>query len=964
MSYDPVSPPVVRTSASLTALDERLEEALQASGIGVWEWDLVTGQIRVSSAVGPLYGLQPGEGQQSVGIFVNDFVHPDDRPKLDAALDLLLNQDRPADLRFRALTADGGERLLDTHARVVRDREGRALRLVGVVHDAGHGDRRFRELADAAPVLMWATGPDLACTFFNAGYLRFTGRRLEDELGEGWRDLVHPDDAEVVRAADERASDGRAPFEARYRLRRHDGVYRWMQDSGIPVFSPDGSFAGLSGGMVDLHDVIEREVMLDGIFAGAPVGLALFDPDLRIRRVNDSYASLTGLPAADHAGRRVEEVLPGIAAAATAMLAQVLRTAEPATGVLVAEPADAGTDQARRFEASFIPLVLPGGEIAGLASMVNEVTERHAAEQRQAQLVRDARAAEEALRGQRDLYETLLTAQSEAGEAFVLFEGDRIAYANAAAERLTGRNVAELRELPHYLEMVPRARHEAVGAVIAEMVSGRAARTSFETDVQRPDGTIIAVEIAARALRGADGLRLVVLGRDVSGRKRVEQERERLLVAERSARREIEAAHGRASFLAKVSATLARSLRLSDGLHEVAELAVRDVADIVAIDVIPRRGDVIERAAVAALDGAARREMRRTLGRVRALDDANATAEAALTGQPTWVRDADSERLERTLGFGDIDDRLTRAVRIHACGIVPLIARGAVVGVLSLGWPRGRAEPGGAERELIDDFARRIALWIDNAQLYEEQAVVARTLQTALLPPELPTIDGIKLAARYLPADEASEVGGDFYDVFRAGEGWGVLVGDVCGKGAKAAAATALARYTVRASFAAGVAGPGQALALLDATLREEGDGERFVTAVLGVLEREGHGRVRLLLACGGHPSPIVLRADGRRELLDPEGRVIGIEVAGGWEVAEVTLGPGDAVLLYTDGVTEADRRDPLLPRELVDLLPPGTHLLEADGLADLLERIARERGGERLRDDVVVLAVKVDQVS
>ena len=246
------------------------------------------------------------------------------------------------------------------------------------------------------------------------------------------------------------------------------------------------------------------------------------------------------------------------------------------------------------------------------------------------------------------------------------------------------------------------------------------------------------------------------------------------------------------------------------------------------------------------------------------------------------------------------------------------------------------------------------------AQLYRERVEVASTLQTALLPPELPEIDGIELAARYLPADEASEVGGDFYDVFRAKSGWGVIVGDVCGKGAKAAAATALARYTVRASFASGAPGPVEALELLDTTLIAEHDGDRFVTAVLGVLEPRDDGRVGMRMACGGHPCPIVLRADGSRELLEPEGRVVGVAIEGGWEIAELTLERGDALLLYTDGITEADRREPLFPRELAAALPEGAHRLDAHGLAEMLERIALERGGERLRDDVAVIALKV----
>jgi len=946
--------PVVAADA-LTALDERLEQALRASGVGVWEWDLSGDSVRVSDAVGPLYGLEPGGGPYSVREFLRNHCHPDDRPLLDEALHLLLTANMPADLRFRALQAGGGERLLGAHARLVRDADGGPLRLVGVIHDAGDvGDRRFRGLADSAPVLMWATGPDLACTFFNTAYLRFTGRALADELGEGWRDLVHPDDRESVRAADAQAEGGMAPFEARYRLRRHDGVYRWMQDSGVPVFGPDGRFEGLTGGMVDLHDLIEREVLLDGIFAGAPLGIALFGPDLRYRRVNEAYAAMTGIPAADHAIGASATSSLGIAAAATEMLQQVLRTGEPAHGVVITGTTGPGAGIQRRLVASYIPLVIPGGEVAGLAALVQDDTERHSAEQDNAQLVLE-------LRAQSDLYETLLRAQSEAGEGFVLWSGDQVAYANEAAQQLTGRTIDELRGLGSYIDLVPRERRDEVLAMIAAMVAGTDSRTTFETEIQRPDGEIAAVEIAARALRGRRGVQFVVLGRDVSERKAAERERERLLVAERAARREIEAAHARASFLAGVSAILERSPHLRDALREVADVAVRDVADVVAIDVIPRRGEVLERVAAAARDGATRREMLRTLGVVHRLDEDYATVAAAREGRSLWSRDAEAERVARPIGFGDMDERLTRAARIHSFGLMPLTARGSVVGVLSLGWQRARGGPGGAERELIDDFARRIALWIDNSQLYDERAQVASTLQTALLPPELPAVPGVELAARYLPADEASEVGGDFYDVFPADGGWAVVVGDVCGKGAKAAAVTALARYTLRAAFAGGIARPADGFALLDAALLSEGDPERFLTAALGVLRPAGDGPgVSLRMVRGGHPAPIVLRAGGGRETVEVDGRLIGVAIDGGWDEAEVVLRPGDALLLYTDGVTEADRRCSLDAAELAALLPADIEGLSCEQLAGALVDVARERGGERLRDDIAALALLI----
>ena len=144
-------------SVALTALDERLEEALQAAGVGAFELDLVDGSLRLSAVISSLYGLEPGDGPRSIEEFLRERCHPDDRARLEAALDQLLDRDVPVDVRFRVLADGGAERELAAHARVVRDDAGAPQRLVGVVHDAGSaGERRFRGLADSAPVLMWA----------------------------------------------------------------------------------------------------------------------------------------------------------------------------------------------------------------------------------------------------------------------------------------------------------------------------------------------------------------------------------------------------------------------------------------------------------------------------------------------------------------------------------------------------------------------------------------------------------------------------------------------------------------------------------------------------------------------------------------------------------------------------------------------------------------------------------------
>jgi PAS domain S-box-containing protein len=115
-------------------------------------------------------------------------------------------------------------------------------------------EARFRLMADAAPVLMWVSGPDKACTYFNKPWLQFTGRPVEQELGNGWAEGVHPDDLPQCLEVYCNHFDARQPFEMEYRLRRHDGEYRWLLDRGVPRFTPHGEFAGYIGACIDVSD--------------------------------------------------------------------------------------------------------------------------------------------------------------------------------------------------------------------------------------------------------------------------------------------------------------------------------------------------------------------------------------------------------------------------------------------------------------------------------------------------------------------------------------------------------------------------------------------------------------------------------------------------------------------------------------------------------------------------------------
>ncbi len=195
-------------------------------------------------------------------------------------------------------------------------------------------------------------------------------------------------------------------------------------------------------------------------------------------------------------------------------------------------------------------------------------------------------------------------------------------------------------------------------------------------------------------------------------------------------------------------------------------------------------------------------------------------------------------------------------------------------------------------------------------------------LQRSLLPPSIPTVPGLTAAVRFIAAGEGIEVGGDFYDFFRArGDGVAALIGDVCGKGPEAASVTALARHTLRAA-AAYESRPSAVLALLHRALREARDDDRFCTVAYCDFELR-EGGARMVLSCGGHPLPLVLRRSGAVEPVGRLGTLLGADVEPVLSDVAVDLAPGELVVLYTDGVTEvrAGRQEIFGHRDLAELL-------------------------------------------
>jgi serine phosphatase RsbU (regulator of sigma subunit) len=302
--------------------------------------------------------------------------------------------------------------------------------------------------------------------------------------------------------------------------------------------------------------------------------------------------------------------------------------------------------------------------------------------------------------------------------------------------------------------------------------------------------------------------------------------------------------------------------------------------------------------------------------------------------------------------------RLIRTLGMTSAMMVPMRVRDRVFGVISFVTAESGRHFSDADLRLAEDLALRAATAVENARLYRARTKIARTLQASLLPPVLPDVPGIDAGALYRPAGEEHEVGGDFYDLFATSEGhWFALIGDVCGKGAEAAAITALARYTIRAA-AAQRSSPAAILRWVNEAMLRDGS-SRFCTIAVAHVDRSA-ATTRLTVAVGGHPAPLILRADGSVEEAGAGGTLIGLVENPSLRDAKTTLAPGDALLLYTDGVTEAEAPHRVwTPEELVAVVADAAGAT-AQQLVDHVADAALAGLQAPPRDDVAMLALRL----
>jgi serine phosphatase RsbU (regulator of sigma subunit) len=348
---------------------------------------------------------------------------------------------------------------------------------------------------------------------------------------------------------------------------------------------------------------------------------------------------------------------------------------------------------------------------------------------------------------------------------------------------------------------------------------------------------------------------------------------------------------------------------VEETLASISRVLVPEIADFCMLDVIAD-GEV-RRAAVRVAGGAPAGTERHLAERQPSLPSGMVAAEETGSVEPRFLERVMEADL-RVLSHDEEDLAFLRQLGLRSAITIALRARGRVTGALTLGvaWSgrRYRADDARFARVL----AGRIALALDNAGLFTDlgrseqaRAEIAETLQRGLLPPPLPHIPGWSAAAMYRPAGAENEVGGDFYDAFPVAGGWMVVIGDVTGRGARAASITAQARYTLRTA-AVLTGDPLVALATLNRALLARQDSALCSVAALSLSE-EPLQPVRLAVA--GHPPPLLVDGEVVVET-GGSGPLLGAFADARWTLERVPVEPGQQLVVITDGITEASGAD------------------------------------------------------
>lgn len=648
--------------------------------------------------------------------------------------------------------------------------------------------------------------------------------------------------------------------------------------------------------------------LLDLLIGHAPIGIAFLDADLRYVRINQTLAAVNGLPVAAHLGRTPRELLPDLARAVEPILRRVLATGEPVIGLeLETAPTHLEPDRRRHWKVSYYPIPATSGSgWEGLGMIVTDETDRVEGARERARL----RAAERQA-SQRAI-------EAAARQQILLHATERLASAVTYAEVTDAIDDVARGLLQATTVRVQVTSPGGVGAAGAreacvadgtpfrQLAGGLSTQEVHLPLLHRghPVGEVGLAWVPSRVVD--DDERALLLA--IASQFATALDRARMYEAERVARAEAEVAQSRLDLLACVSDALGRTLDERQVLDALGSVLVPDHVDWLVVVLPDGRGRLSPDLCV------------------HAEPSRRAAVDAILRANPVPI-DSDTEvarvfRTQTPVCAVDIRPYLDKDVPAAVAGflksfevgaglLLPMVVGGRAIGVLAMCDATQRGDRLTRELPLFTAVASRAAAALANARLYGQTTLIATRLQQALMPAQLPDIPGASLAVRYTTAQEAAAVGGDFYDVVHLEAGRYLLViGDVAGRGIDAAGLSGLARQSLRAL--ATDLSPAQALQRLNEIIHAHGQPERFLTAACAELTVDGAGSARLALVRAGHPHPVIVRADGGYTFPSAAGAALGVLRSVPLAEELIDLRSGDAVILYTDGITEARGSDGL----------------------------------------------------
>ena len=398
-----------RISLDLREIQMRMSLAARAANLSLWEWDIIQDEVWVTEAGRARVGARASEPISFDRLLKS--IYPDERELFQQEVRRTLEGGAEFRVEYRVVTSDGAPRWIEARGQVDREPDGKPLRVRGVSVDITdrkqneealrESEARFRNVADTAPMMIWMSGPDKLCDYFNNSWLDYTGRALEQELGNGWAEGVHPDDFQRCLEIYKTSFDARRAFSMQYRLRKNDGQYGWLLDIGVPRFAADGPFLGYIGSCVDITFQKEAEERIresaefnETILASLDSHVAILSRSGRILTVNDAWKefALTNGGRSPEVGVGVSylEVCERAAAAGDVTARRVLEgirsVLEGARQFFEMEYPCSSPAESWSFLMRVVPLKIPGG---GAVVSHTDITQLRRVEREAVKLHRD-----------------------------------------------------------------------------------------------------------------------------------------------------------------------------------------------------------------------------------------------------------------------------------------------------------------------------------------------------------------------------------------------------------------------------------------------------------------------------------------------------------------------------------------------------------------------------------------------